>query len=152
MVQRSLSWALQCFSPTQVDNSETGLRVFIDSLINVQFFDAKLWGILDGLKLVQRRGDDQVIIFTYSLKVIKAIIGSSSTNSNSALIRRIHNILTQENQWSLRYTPSEHNQVADYLAKQALIGKANIQVFDIPPEGASSLIDGDKHMIATFPQ
>ncbi|KAH1054919.1 hypothetical protein J1N35_032984 [Gossypium stocksii] len=60
-------------------------------------FDAELCGILDGLELVQRRGYDQVIIFFDCLQVVKAILGSSSTTSNSALIRRIHNILSQEN-------------------------------------------------------
>ncbi|KAH1079951.1 hypothetical protein J1N35_019712 [Gossypium stocksii] len=60
-------------------------------------FDAELWGILDRLKLIQRRGHDRVIIYTDCLEVVKAIRQSSSTSSNSALIRRIHNILSQEN-------------------------------------------------------
>ncbi|KAK5818440.1 hypothetical protein PVK06_023377 [Gossypium arboreum] len=55
-------------------------------------FDAELWVILDDLKVVQRRGYDQVIIHFDSLEVVKSILGSSSTVSNSALMRRIHNI------------------------------------------------------------
>ncbi|KAH1130005.1 hypothetical protein J1N35_001383, partial [Gossypium stocksii] len=64
----------------------------------------------------------------------KCILGSSPTVSHSALIRQIHNILSQENQWTLKYIPREHNQVADGLAKQALVEKENLQVFDDPPE------------------
>ncbi|KAH1089602.1 hypothetical protein J1N35_016859 [Gossypium stocksii] len=116
-----------------------------------RFLD-KCSGILDGLKLVQRKGHDQVVTFSDCLKVVKAIIGSSSTNSNSALIRRIHNILSQENQWTLRYISREQNQVIDYLAKQALIEKADMQVFDFSLERTHCPVDRDKYMSATFTQ
>lgn len=103
-------------------------------------FDADLWDILDGLKLVQRRGHDQVIILSDCLEVVKAILGSSSTSSNSALIRHIHTILSQETQWTLRFILREQNQVADCLAKQALIEKANMQVFAVLWSGLAVLL------------
>ncbi|MFQ6670443.1 hypothetical protein Gotur_035359 [Gossypium turneri] len=56
----------------------------------------ELWGILDGLKLIQRRGHSKVVIHSGSLKVVKVIHGNVSKISNSALIRRIHRILSQE--------------------------------------------------------
>ncbi|KAH1083299.1 hypothetical protein J1N35_023060, partial [Gossypium stocksii] len=49
-------------------------------------FDAAFWGILEGLKLIQRRGHDRVIILLDSLDVIRAIQGSNFATSNSALI------------------------------------------------------------------
>ncbi|KAH1128923.1 hypothetical protein J1N35_000301 [Gossypium stocksii] len=110
-----------------------------------QVFDAELWGILDGLKIVQRRGHVHVTIQSDSLEVVKSILCSSSTDSNSVLIRRICNILSQENYWILRHILREYNQVADCLAKQALTEKANLQVFDVPPEITSSFIDRDRH-------
>ncbi|KAH1089306.1 hypothetical protein J1N35_016563, partial [Gossypium stocksii] len=61
-------------------------------------FNAKLWGILEGLKLIQCWGYDHVTIHSDSLKVVKGILGNSSSASNFALIRRIHNILSQEHQ------------------------------------------------------
>lgn len=61
-------------------------------------FDAELWGILDGLKLIKRRGHNNVIIHFDSLKVVKAIHESVSKSSTSALIRRIYRILSQESQ------------------------------------------------------
>ncbi|KAH1067026.1 hypothetical protein J1N35_032013 [Gossypium stocksii] len=62
-------------------------------------FNAELWGILEGLKLIRRLGYDHVIIHSNSLEVVKSILGSSSIASNSLLIRRIHNIMSQENHW-----------------------------------------------------
>ncbi|KAH1130960.1 hypothetical protein J1N35_002338 [Gossypium stocksii] len=52
--------------------------------------------------------------------------------------------LIQENHWMLNYIPMEHNQVADCLAKHALIEKCDLQVLDAPPEAICSLIDKDK--------
>ncbi|MBA0659655.1 hypothetical protein Goklo_011766, partial [Gossypium klotzschianum] len=49
-------------------------------------FEAKLWGILDGLSLLQGRKCDRVLMPTYSLEVIEAIKEFNSKNSNSALI------------------------------------------------------------------
>ncbi|MBA0718736.1 hypothetical protein Golax_006466 [Gossypium laxum] len=60
------------------------------------------------------------------MEVVKAILGSNSTVSNSSLIRRIQSILAQENQWFLLYISREQNQVADYLAKQALTRKDDL--------------------------
>lgn len=56
---------------------------------NCSIFYAELWRILEGLKLIQRGGHDKVIIQSDSLKVVKALQGSSNTVSNSALIRVI---------------------------------------------------------------
>ncbi|KAG8478292.1 hypothetical protein CXB51_028085 [Gossypium anomalum] len=58
-------------------------------------FEAELWDIFEGLKLVQRRGHDCVIILSNSLDVIRAIQGSCPATSNFALIRRIQSILSQ---------------------------------------------------------
>ncbi|KAK5839685.1 hypothetical protein PVK06_008512 [Gossypium arboreum] len=115
------------------DNESNWIAGFHRFIGKFSVFDAEIWGILDGLRFVQRRGHDQVIILSNCLEVVKSIIGSSSTSSNSTLIRRIHTILSQETQWILRFIPREQNQVADCLAKQALIEKANMQVFDVPP-------------------
>ncbi|KAG8471851.1 hypothetical protein CXB51_036362 [Gossypium anomalum] len=61
-------------------------------------FDAEFWGILDDLKLIQQRGHDKVIIQLDNLEVIKAIHRSAKKISNSAVIRRIHHVLSQEGQ------------------------------------------------------
>ncbi|MBA0726628.1 hypothetical protein Golax_002444, partial [Gossypium laxum] len=89
-------------------------------------FNAKLWGILEGLRLIQRRGHDEVIIQSDSFKVVKAVLESTSTETNSALIRRMQSILFQEKRWLLRYISRDQNQVVDCLAKQALIGTNNL--------------------------
>ncbi|KAH1107908.1 hypothetical protein J1N35_011676 [Gossypium stocksii] len=68
-------------------------------------FNAELWGILEGLKLIQSLGYDHVIIHSDSLEAVKDILGSFFTISNSALIRRIHNVMFQEKQWFLQVYP-----------------------------------------------
>ncbi|MBA0575847.1 hypothetical protein Golob_024705, partial [Gossypium lobatum] len=94
----------------------------------------ELWGILDGLKLIQRRGHSNVVIHSDSLEVVKAFHGNVSKISDSALIRRIHRILSQESHWTLRYIPREENQCADYLAKLAFERKEDLQLVETPPD------------------
>ncbi|KAG8484316.1 hypothetical protein CXB51_023638 [Gossypium anomalum] len=101
-------------------------------------FNAELWGILGGLRLIQRRGHDKVFIQSDSMEVVKAILDSTSTEANSALIRRIQSILFQENL----------SRDADCLAKQALIETDNLQVFDAPHSMTRSFMDLDKNMNA----
>ncbi|MBA0693818.1 hypothetical protein Goari_004165 [Gossypium aridum] len=111
---------------------------------NCSIFDAELWGILDGLKLIQRRGHSNVVIHSNSLKVVKAIHGNVSKISNFALIRRIHRILSQESQWILRYIPREENQCADYLAKLAFEKKEDLQQVETPPDAMLEFLKVDK--------
>ncbi|MBA0781832.1 hypothetical protein Gotri_002715, partial [Gossypium trilobum] len=108
-------------------------------------FNAKLWGILEGLRLIQQRGHDEVIIQSDSFEVVKAILESTSTEANSALIRHMQSILFQEKRWLLRYISRDQNQVADCLAKQALIGTNNLQVFDAPHLMTRTLMELDKN-------
>ncbi|MBA0614885.1 hypothetical protein Godav_015116, partial [Gossypium davidsonii] len=108
-------------------------------------FNVEVWSILEGLRHIQRRGHDEVIIQFDSLEVVKAILESTSTEANSALIRRIQSILFQEKQWFLRYIPRDENQVANCLAKQALIGTDNLQVFDAPHLMIRTLMELDKN-------
>ncbi|XP_016752385.1 uncharacterized protein [Gossypium hirsutum] len=74
---------------------------------NCSILNAELWGILDGLKLIQRRGDAKVVIQSDSLEAVKAIYESVLKTSYSALIRMIHCILSQESSWLLRYIHRE---------------------------------------------
>ncbi|MFQ6629322.1 hypothetical protein Gotur_007825 [Gossypium turneri] len=46
--------------------------------------------------------------------------------SNSTPIGRIHRILSQASQWTLRYILREENQSADYLAKLAFERKEDL--------------------------
>ncbi|MBA0561534.1 hypothetical protein Golob_018353 [Gossypium lobatum] len=105
-------------------------------------FYAELWGILEVLKLIQRRGHDKLIIQSDNLEVVKDILRSVFTASNLVFIRRIQSILVLENQWCLLYIPIEQNQVADCLAKQALVEKEDLQVFDFPHDGSSFSCNG----------
>lgn len=76
--------------------------------------------------------------------MIQALQGRDSFSSNSALIRRIQTILSQENRWSLHYIPRAHNQDANFLAKQALSTSDELQFFDIPSQEVDRLLELDK--------
>ncbi|MBA0555954.1 hypothetical protein Golob_026099 [Gossypium lobatum] len=108
---------------------------------------ACLFGILiwrlwkNRLKLVQRSGHDSVIILSNSLDVVRAIQGSTSATSNSALIRRIQSILSQEKLWVLCYIPREQNEVVDCMAKEALSSRVDLQFFEFPPIVVRNFLD-----------
>ncbi|KAH1082225.1 hypothetical protein J1N35_021986 [Gossypium stocksii] len=114
---------------------------------NYSIFYAELLGILDGLKLVQSRGHNNVIIHSDSLEVIRAIHENASRTSSSALIRRIHRILSHESQWLLRYTPRDDNRCADYFAKLAFNREKDLCLYEYPPSDVLELLKSDKERI-----
>ncbi|MBA0602819.1 hypothetical protein Gorai_002986, partial [Gossypium raimondii] len=80
---------------------------------------AKLCGILDGLNTLIDHGLDKVMIQTDSLEAVMTIWESSTGGSNTALIRRILQLLSLFSHWNLFYIPREENQEADRFAKMA---------------------------------
>ncbi|KAK5793327.1 hypothetical protein PVK06_034470 [Gossypium arboreum] len=114
---------------------------------NCLIFNAELWGILDGLKLIQRRGHSNVIIHSNSLEVVKAIHDNVSKSSTFALIRRIHRILSQESHWILRYIPREENHSADDIAKLAFGRDEDLDLFESPPDEVLDFLKSDKERI-----
>ncbi|MBA0705097.1 hypothetical protein Golax_017311, partial [Gossypium laxum] len=61
--------------------------------------EAELWGILDSLALVQEKQGNKVLIQTDSLEDIKAIQDSILTSSRSTLIKWIHHLLKNVEDW-----------------------------------------------------
>ncbi|MBA0561724.1 hypothetical protein Golob_018525, partial [Gossypium lobatum] len=81
--------------------------------------ETELWDILDGVLLVQERHYHKILVQTDNIKVIEAINDSLSKCSNSAIIRRIAQLLQKVESWSLDYIPGEENIEADCIAKFA---------------------------------
>lgn len=92
-----------------------------------------------------------VDIHSDSLKVVKVIHDSASKSSNSALIRRIHGMLSQEKNWTLRYIPTEENKCANLITKMAYERKKYLQVIEAPPKEVLALIKADKENILCIP-
>ncbi|MBA0621389.1 hypothetical protein Godav_007021, partial [Gossypium davidsonii] len=61
-------------------------------------FNAELWGILDGLTILHNKCWDKVSIRIDRVEVIQAIQAAFSRTSNSALIRRIQQLLSKMDQ------------------------------------------------------
>ncbi|MBA0761028.1 hypothetical protein Gotri_023730, partial [Gossypium trilobum] len=55
--------------------------------------------------------------------------------ANTALIRRILQLLSQISHWNIYYIPRAENQKADKLAKMAHSGSQDLRMFGRPPFG-----------------
>ncbi|MBA0752956.1 hypothetical protein Gogos_005624, partial [Gossypium gossypioides] len=53
-------------------------------------FEVELWGVMNGLILLKRRGFNKVLIHTDSLEVVNAFQDRQLANSSSILMRRIN--------------------------------------------------------------
>ncbi|MBA0860465.1 hypothetical protein Goshw_017896 [Gossypium schwendimanii] len=97
----------------------------------------KLWGILDDLVLLIDRGCDGVFIQTDNLEIVKAIQEKPSNESNSALIRRIHQPLTQIGHKHIRHISREDNQNANRLVKLAQHRTYDLYLYEVSPLGGT---------------
>ncbi|KAK5772935.1 hypothetical protein PVK06_049237 [Gossypium arboreum] len=79
----------------------------------------ELWGLLDGLLIVQKQGYNKVIIRSDNLENVILICESKAEGSKNTLIKRMQQILTLKRNWFLNFVPRETNWVADALAKMA---------------------------------
>ncbi|MBA0848775.1 hypothetical protein Goshw_006986, partial [Gossypium schwendimanii] len=95
--------------------------------------EAELWAIFDGLTLILDWRHDKVLMNTNSMEVVRATQYTYSRDSNSTLIRRIRQLLTNAEQWHIQHILREDNKVADYLAKTACNNNNDIKLFDQPP-------------------
>ncbi|MBA0750940.1 hypothetical protein Gogos_002316, partial [Gossypium gossypioides] len=67
-------------------------------------FVAELWGILDGLLLLQKQGYDEIVIQSDNLE-----------------------------KWFLRYVPRKSNKVVDAITKMTFTNNEDLHMFDVPP-------------------
>ncbi|MBA0750930.1 hypothetical protein Gogos_002306, partial [Gossypium gossypioides] len=105
------------------------------NLSKCSIFNVDLWGVLDGLALIQKGRYDGILIQTNSLDVFKAIQDFSFSSSNFALIRHIHHLLLNVSSLAIQYLPRDRNKVVDYLAKMAFDMNQGLKIFDeIPRE------------------
>ncbi|MBA0684542.1 hypothetical protein Goari_026126, partial [Gossypium aridum] len=95
-------------------------------------FDFELWGILDGLMLLQKQGYKKVVIQSDNLQVVKAIQDNLLEDSNLVLIKRIQQVLQHESHWLLRHVPKEKNQVADCITNMSFDKREDLKVFESP--------------------
>ncbi|MBA0876724.1 hypothetical protein Goshw_003923 [Gossypium schwendimanii] len=90
----------------------------------------ELWGILDDVLILQNQGYNQVSIHSNNLEIVIGISNSILEESSSNLIRRIQQILAEEEKRSLRYVLREANKTADALAKMTFPNDEVLHMFD----------------------
>ncbi|MBA0802531.1 hypothetical protein Gohar_012814, partial [Gossypium harknessii] len=78
-----------------------------------------------------------------NLENVSSICKSKLDGPKSSLIRRIQQILTFEEKWSLNYVPRESNRVADALAKMALMRDEALHMFEEPPLEIKKILKED---------
>ncbi|KAK5771112.1 hypothetical protein PVK06_047287 [Gossypium arboreum] len=102
---------------------------------------AELWGVLDGLLILQKQGYDEVIIQSNNIENVISINDNKMGDSKNSLIRRIQQVLAFEKKWSLNYAPRDTNQVADALAKRALSSTESLNIIEDPPLEIKKILD-----------
>ncbi|MBA0660033.1 hypothetical protein Goklo_012089 [Gossypium klotzschianum] len=106
---------------------------FNKSLGHYLVFNAKVWGVLDGLMIIQSRNYDVVVIRSDSQEALKAIDDSFSKNSSSVLVKRIQQLLMNIGRWKFEHIPREEYVEADRIAKLAFDKNERLRlVEDIP--------------------
>ncbi|MBA0582529.1 hypothetical protein Gorai_024671, partial [Gossypium raimondii] len=80
-----------------------------------------------------------VMIPTDSLEVVKAIQDFSLADSNSTLIRRIHQLLANVGHWVMQHIPRELNEIANCMAKLAFDTGQNLTMFEKIPKEALAI-------------
>ncbi|MBA0752410.1 hypothetical protein Gogos_001249, partial [Gossypium gossypioides] len=85
---------------------------FCRYLGNCTVTEAELWGILDGIEIVNIVQD------------------GSSENSNSTLIKRILQVLNMSKQWKIQHLPREENSITNSLAKSVRTRSLGLRLFE----------------------
>ncbi|XP_017629043.1 uncharacterized protein LOC108472027 [Gossypium arboreum] len=83
----------------RMDHNGNWIFDFNRGLGNCSVFEAELWGILNGVMLIQGRIHDKVLVQTENMKIIGDIKESLLKNSNSTIIRHIAQLLQQMKSW-----------------------------------------------------
>lgn len=78
---------------------------------------------------------DNVKIQTDSLEVVMAIQESFKRGFNTALIRKILQLLSQVSHWNIFHIPREVNHEADRITKITHSGSQDLWKFERPPFG-----------------
>ncbi|KAK5785520.1 hypothetical protein PVK06_040112 [Gossypium arboreum] len=89
-----------------------GYNIFLDEY---SIFDVELWGIFDGMSLIQDKQFEGIMIQAYSLALVKTIQDSSFIDSNSILIRRNHQLLANIRDRVMQHIPRELDEIIDFI-------------------------------------
>ncbi|MBA0745324.1 hypothetical protein Gogos_007902, partial [Gossypium gossypioides] len=107
----------------QADNWVFGYNWYLG---NCTPFEAKLWGILDGLLILFNKRYKQATIQTNNANVAKALTDKEMEDSGVTIPRRVQRIRRFEGQWKIRVVSRETNIIADCLGKICLAWKTSL--------------------------
>ncbi|KAH1091287.1 hypothetical protein J1N35_018544 [Gossypium stocksii] len=113
------------------DQSERWIVGFNKYLGFCSIIEADFWGIKDGLKLLLEWNYNNALIQTNSIEAINAIQDQVPNGSDSALVRRIHQLLSKIEHWIIRHIPREDNKKADGITKLVQERRKGLQAFEV---------------------
>ncbi|MBA0844648.1 hypothetical protein Goarm_000073, partial [Gossypium armourianum] len=99
------------------DHNKWWMFDFDRYLGNCTISKCELWGILDGVKLISDHCVEGVLIQIDCLEAVNAIQEGSIRDSNSALIRKIHQLLGNFKHWKIQHIPKKENVFTNNLIK-----------------------------------
>ncbi|MBA0702429.1 hypothetical protein Goari_022817 [Gossypium aridum] len=103
-------------------------------------FEAKVWGILDGILILLNKGYKRVINLTDNLEVVQILSDLHLKDSGIIVLRRTQCIMRAEGMWKIQHIPRNRNLVADRLAKLSLNWKSSLQIFNEAPKEIIDLL------------
>ncbi|CAJ2663874.1 unnamed protein product, partial [Trifolium pratense] len=105
---------------------------------------AELWGVLEGLKLVWRKGYRKVEVNIDSISVVKMILnGMTSSALGFSLVKSIGRLLDEQWEVKISHSYRETNKCADALASMGCILDCNIVFFETCPSSIKNLFSAD---------
>ncbi|CAL0303157.1 unnamed protein product [Lupinus luteus] len=116
------------------DHFGSFIFAFAKKLGECSVVQAELWGICEGLRLLQHRGFRKINIESDSACGIQLIIsGCTSYHPCVGLVDRIRSIMSHLDQVTCNHTFREANSVVDELAKFGLNEDCDFQLFNVLP-------------------
>ncbi|KAH1033619.1 hypothetical protein J1N35_045793 [Gossypium stocksii] len=95
----------------------------------------ELSGVVENLSILKNyiclEGYDNLLIQFDNLETVKDIYESSLKGFNSALVRRIHRLLSRFGCWSILHISREDNQEADSLVKTVHERRHGLRLFEV---------------------
>ncbi|KAH1040076.1 hypothetical protein J1N35_041819 [Gossypium stocksii] len=118
------------------------LRFVVEKMCSA--FYAELWGIFDGLIILQDQGLNSILIHTDSLEVVHVLQRCNTTSSSSAMVRRIQQKLRNFEHWEIRRVQREANVVVDRIAKRVFAKREGVNVLTFAPTNLLVFLKSDK--------
>ncbi|KAG8474496.1 hypothetical protein CXB51_031152 [Gossypium anomalum] len=107
-------------------------------------FEAKVWGILDGILILLNKGYRRATILTDNFEVAQVLKNLNLEDFGITVLRKIQRIMKAEGTWRIKHISRSKNLVVNYLAKLSLSWKSSLQILNKAPKKIIDFLQKDK--------